>query len=90
MESQNLIFWGIGVADWLKFSAVIIAATGLFLNVRQLKKANNQRRAELVSNAVWNLYDDKDLAYIYYKIEYHEFEYGPNFHGSDDEKNWIS
>ncbi len=76
----------ITLADWLKIIAVLLAVVGLFLNAWQQRKANNQRRMEHVSDLLWKIYDDKELNNIYYKIEYHEFEYNDDFHGSDDEK----
>ena len=76
----------IPLADWLKIFAVLIAASGLFVNAWQQRRANNQSRTEHVANVLWKIYDDKELSDIYYKIEYHDFQYGDDFHGSEDER----
>jgi hypothetical protein len=77
---------GIGLVDWLKVCAVLIAALGLFMNANQQMKLNSHKRIEVISDALWKLNDDEDLSQIYYQLEYHEFKYGSNFHGSDQEK----
>ena len=76
----------ISLADWLKISAVIVAAIGLFLNAWQQRRSNNQHQTEQVADVLWKMYDDKELSEIYYQIEYHEFKYDSSFHGSDVEK----
>jgi hypothetical protein len=72
--------------DLLKILAILFAAVGLYLNFWQLRKSNSQRRAEMISDVLWKIYDDKELSEIYYQIEYHEFKYDDNFHGSDNER----
>lgn len=51
----------------------------------QLKIANRQKRAEYIINLYNQSALDKDVLEIYYKIEYEEFRYGHDFHGSEDE-----
>jgi hypothetical protein len=63
----------IPLTDFLKIIAILFAAVGLYLNYWQLRKANNQRRTEIVSNVLWKIYNDKELSEIYYQIEYDEF-----------------
>jgi hypothetical protein len=76
----------IPLTDFLKIIAILFAAVGLYLNYWQLRKANNQRRTEIVSNVLWKIYNDKELSEIYYQIEYAEFIYDDDFHGSDNER----
>jgi hypothetical protein len=35
---------------------------------------------------LWKIYNDKELSEIYYQIEYDEFIYDDDFHGSDNER----
>lgn len=76
----------IDIIDWMKVIAVIVAATGLFMTANQQRKANSQKRVEVISDALWKIQDDKEVREIYYRLEYHEFTYDQNFHGSDNEK----
>jgi len=86
MDEFTKAFCEVSLADWLKIAAVLFAGTGLFLNAWQHRRANNQNRTEHVANVLWRIYDDKELSDIYYKIEYQEFVYSDEFHGSEDER----
>ena len=86
MDTITTALADVSTADWLKVIAVLVAAVGLFLNARQHRKANDQRRVDNVSDVFKDIYNDSELADIYYKIEYREFEYNNEFHRSDEEK----
>ena len=76
----------ITIGDLIQIIAILIAAIGLFLNFRQLRAGNRQKRAEYIINLHNQYASDKDNLDIYYKIEYDAFEYDENFHKSEDEK----
>ena len=86
MDEFKAAIIAVTLTDWLKITAIFFAAVGLFLNAWQHRRANNQNRIEHVANVLWKIYDDKELSTIYYKIEYHEFEYDDDFHESEDER----
>jgi hypothetical protein len=71
--------------DWLAIAGLFLAAVGLFLNFDQQRKSNRQRRTSYISDLLQKIYDEKDLAKIYYSVEYGEFEYTDQFHGSETE-----
>ena len=76
----------LSISETIKIIAILIASLGLFLNFWQLLQSNKLRRVELVSKTLFLIFDDKDIANIFYKLEYDEFKYNDNFHGSKDEK----
>ena len=78
---------GIDTIDWMKVFAVLLAAIGLFMTANQQRKANSQKKVEVISDALWKIKDDKEIRNIYYRLEYHEFAYDKTFHNSDDEKH---
>ena len=67
-------------------AAASFAGVGLILNAWQLSRATRQRRVEQVTNVFQQIFDDHDLAEIYYLLEYGKFDYTDTFHGSDKEK----
>ena len=81
-----MLSFEINLIDCMKVLAVLIAAAGLFMNAWQQKKANSQKRVEVISDTLWKIQDDKELREIYYRLEYHKFSYGQEFHNSEEEK----
>jgi hypothetical protein len=75
----------ITIGDIIQFGALFIASVGLFLTLIQLKAANRQKRAEYIINMYNQSALDKDVLDIYYKIEYGNFRYDAEFHGSEEE-----
>jgi hypothetical protein len=63
-----------------------IAAWQLWETKQQANKAAIQKRSEYVISLYNAFINDKDMVDIYYKLEYSEFKYDNNFHGSDTEK----
>jgi hypothetical protein len=75
----------ITIGDIIQVGALFIASVGLFLNLIQLRAANRQKRAEYIINMYNQSALDKDVLDIYYKIEYGNFTYDQEFHGSEEE-----
>ncbi|MEO0075903.1 MAG: hypothetical protein ABIK31_07390 [candidate division WOR-3 bacterium] len=71
------------VATALTFGA---AAWQLWESNKQTRKSAIQKRSEYVINLYNTFINDKDMVEIYYKLEYSEFRYDDNFHGSQTEK----
>ena len=78
---------------WAQFLLVLIPAVSLTIaalafsiNVRQTKFTNTLIRAKMVSDSLHTFMDDEIIQKAFYKIEYGEFEYSHEFHGSEEEK----
>jgi hypothetical protein len=71
------------IATALTFGA---AAWQLWESNKQTKKSAIQKRSEYVLDLYNAFVNDKDMIEIYYKLEYSEFRYDGNFHGSETEK----
>ena len=77
----------ISVGDLIAVAGFLIAAVGLFLTLMQLRRDPIRKRAEFIVSVFNQYVTDPDTARIFYKMEYDEFQYGPRFHASDDERN---
>ena len=75
------------IASWAQVVAVAFAGAGLVLTALQISRSIRQRRIERIDQVRQELFGDPALISIYYRIEYSEFDYSPDFHGSEDEKN---
>jgi hypothetical protein len=62
------------------------AAWQLWESNKQTRKSAIQKRSEYVIDLYNTFTNDKDMVKIYYKLEYSEFRYDDNFHGSQTEK----
>ena len=79
--------------DWIQLGLLVIpalsaafAAIGLLLNVRQSRKTDAQNRAVLVANCLKGFTEDEEIQKAFYLVEYSEFRYGDDFHGSAQER----
>jgi hypothetical protein len=79
--------WGHIVLVLVPTASACFAATGLYLAFRQGRKSDTQRRAELVASTLRYFAEDKDIQSAYYALEYGEFNYDADFHGSERERN---
>lgn len=77
---------------WIKIVLAVIpalvavfAGIGLLLNVQQSRRTNAQARAALVAGCLKGFADDEDIQRAFYSIEYSNFTYGADFHGSVQE-----
>jgi len=75
------------LAELLTIISISLAALGLFANYYQIRKANIQKRAEYIVKLYNDFVNDTDMIDIYYQLEYSDFEYNDEFHGSETEKN---
>ena len=78
---------------WLQLSllfvpaiSVGIAASALWRNRCQTELSNKLSRARLVYDSLHTFLKDDIMQRAFYKIEYNEFKYGSNFHGSKEER----
>jgi hypothetical protein len=59
---------------------------GLFFTNRQLRSNTRQKTAEYSTQLQEQFFTNKDVLKMYYSIEYGEFKYSQDFHGSENEK----
>jgi len=77
------------IQTWANISTALtfaIAAWQLRESNKQSRAAAIQKRSEYVIDLYNTFINDKDMIDIYYKLEYSEFRYDVNFHGSEMEK----
>jgi hypothetical protein len=77
----------ISIADILNSILLLATIIGVFLAYRQIKEGRKTQRATFFKDLYLTLYGDTDIGNAYYQIEYGEFLYDENFHGSPDEKS---
>ena len=66
--------------------SLFIAALALILNWNQSRLNGNLTRAKIISDFIRTFLGDEKMQSAFYKIEYDDFEYSVEFHGSDTEK----
>lgn len=66
--------------------SVLVASFAFILNLRQSLLNNKVARSKIISDTLHSFMDDETIQKAFYKIEYNEFRYTSNFHGSDEEK----
>jgi hypothetical protein len=68
-------------------ASACFAAVGLLLNFYQSRRTNAQARAALVAECLKSFSGDEAIQRAFYSIEYSEFRYAADFHGSDSERD---
>lgn len=76
----------ISIGDLIQFSGLLIATGGLALTALQTSRANRLSRAQQVIDLQGRFLADRNLVDTYYLIEYQQFAYDKDFHGSELEK----
>ena len=74
------------ITDIAQVVATALAAGGLLLTAYQISRSVKERRIDRVDRVRQSLYGDSDVIEIYYQLEYGEFIYDGDFHGSACEK----
>jgi hypothetical protein len=82
-----------GLPTWAQLLLLLVpavsatlAAIGLGLNYLQARRNNAQARAALVADCLDGFTSDEEIQRAFYKVEYSEFTYNEDFHGSDVER----
>jgi hypothetical protein len=76
----------ISLGDVIAAAAFFVAAVGLFLTFFQLRRDSIRKRAEFIVSVFNQYVTDAETSRVFYLIEYGEFRYGPDFHGSEQEQ----
>ncbi|MBO7383548.1 MAG: hypothetical protein J6U07_02905 [Fibrobacter sp.] len=62
---------------------VVIAALAAWISIRTWRGNTKLEKYRMIRDYLRESREDKDVARFFYKIEYDERWYGPNFHGSE-------
>jgi hypothetical protein len=76
----------ISVGDIIAALGFVIAALALFLTLWQLRRDSVRKRAEFIVSIFNQYVTDSETADLFYKMEYDQFHYGPEFHESKQEQ----
>jgi hypothetical protein len=74
------------IADLINAGLLFVAIVGIFLTYRQIKGSHKTQKATFFKDLYSTMFSDHDIRDAFYQIEYGEFNYDVNFHGSDNEK----
>ena len=77
----------VSLGDIIAAAGFFVAAIGLFLTLYQLRRDSNRKRAEFIVSVFHQYVTDSDTSGMFYLLEYGNFQYGPEFHGSEQERH---
>jgi hypothetical protein len=69
--------------DWATLGLVLVTALGVAAAFVQLRASARTQRATFLKDLYLQLRTDGDIREAFYKIEYSEFVYSADFHGSE-------
>jgi hypothetical protein len=75
----------ISIADLINAFLLAVAVIGIYFTYCEAKQTRKTQKATFFKDLYSTMYSDNDIRKAYYQIEYDEFVYGPNFHGSTNE-----
>lgn len=76
----------INIGSIIQTAAFLIAALGLIFNALVTRRAARERRIQQLVDLQHQFYSGASMLDAYYLIEYGEFKFDTDFHGSDREK----
>ena len=74
------------IADLINAGLLIVAIIGICFTYQQIKESHKTQKATFFKDLYSTMFSDHDIREAFYQIEYGEFDYDVNFHGSDSEK----
>ncbi len=74
------------ISKILTILSISLITIELFATFYQIRKSNIQNRIEYIVKLYNEFVNDENMIKMYYKLEYSEFIYNDNFHGSEEEK----
>jgi hypothetical protein len=75
----------VDIGDAINTGLLIAAVAGIALTFWQVRTGVRTQRAQFLNDLYSRLVSDRDIAEAYYLIEYGQFKYSADFHGSDVE-----
>jgi hypothetical protein len=76
----------VSVTDLINVALLVVAIIGIFLTYRQIRIGYKTQKATFFKEIYSTMFSDPDIRNAYYQIEYDEFTYDSEFHGSENEK----
>jgi len=76
----------VSVTDLINGVLLIVAILGIFLTYRQIRISYKTQKATFFKEIYSTMFSDPDIRNAYYQLEYDQFIYNDNFHGSENEK----
>ncbi|NYT86961.1 hypothetical protein [Pollutimonas harenae] len=73
----------ISLADIINSALLLVTAFGVLAALWQIRVGARSQRATFLKDLYMQLRSDPAVVEAFYKIEYNEFEYGEDFHGSE-------
>ncbi len=80
MEEMSLL------SDKINSALLLVTALGVLAAFWQIRSGARAQRATFLKDLYTQLRSDPEVADAFYKIEYGEFKYGPEFHKSELER----
>lgn len=77
------MFSEMSLADKINSALLLVTALGVLAAFWQIRVGARAQRATFLKDLYMQLRTDPAVAEAFYKIEYGEFNYAPDFHGSD-------
>jgi hypothetical protein len=76
----------ISIAHAINAILLLMAVVGIRLTYRQIRETRLIQKATFFKDLYTTLYGDSEVRDAFYRVEYGEFTYDDNFHGSEREK----
>src|SRR5690349_8360586 len=74
------------IADIINAFLLGVTSIGIIFTFLQIRAARKTQKATFFKELYSTMFSDNDIRQVYYQIEYDEFVYDKNFHGSENEK----
>ena len=72
--------------DWINAALLLVALIGIGFTYWQVRASGVTQRAAFLKDLYSTFTADADICEAYYQVEYGQFSYGPEFHGSPLER----
>ncbi|CAG0940896.1 hypothetical protein BROC_01205 [Candidatus Brocadiaceae bacterium] len=73
-------------ADGINAILLFVAIIGIVFTAHQIRESHKTQKATFFKDLYSTMFSDQDVRNAYYQIEYGDFTYDENFHGSSNEK----
>ena len=81
------MFSGFSISDKINTILIFVSTIGVIAAFWQIRYAARTQRVIFLKDLYLQLHSDKEIARVFYRIEYDEFKYSEDFHGSEEEQN---
>lgn len=74
------------IADVISLLLLVAAVVGIFLSLKETRETAKTEKAVFFKDLYTTMFADPNIRDAYYQIEYEEFKYDADFHGSNNER----